>query len=159
LKCRSGGLLVARLCSAGHQPYPLLALRRKMASAAYGSVSGETPMLRRYEDGPDDQSRPAIVFVHGWPDDHRLWDKQVSTFALKHDRDRPFNNSGPVAFARGRISPAALPLRPEVGVIQCGGSLSLLVYPRFGSLSLYHGRCGLPASSPAFPPFEEDWMK
>lgn len=82
LKCRSGGLLVARSCSVGRQPYPRVVLGRKMASAAYGSVSGETPMLRRYEDGPDDQSRPAIVFVHGWPDDHRLWDKQVSTFPL-----------------------------------------------------------------------------
>ena len=29
--------------------------------------------LRTYVDG----NGPTIVFVHGWPDDHTLWDKQV----------------------------------------------------------------------------------
>lgn len=32
--------------------------------------------LRTFIDGKPDG--PTIVFVHGWPDDHALWDKQVS---------------------------------------------------------------------------------
>eukprot|EP00904_Undaria_pinnatifida_P004311 jgi/Undpi1/13881/HiC_scaffold_9.g03532.m1 len=37
--------------------------------------------LRTYIDGKLDG--PTIVFVHGWPDDHALWDKQVA-----HLKDR-----------------------------------------------------------------------
>ena len=43
---------------------------------SYNSISPEgQPGLRTYIDGKSDG--PTIVFVHGWPDDHALWDKQV----------------------------------------------------------------------------------
>ncbi|CAM9191069.1 unnamed protein product [Scytosiphon promiscuus] len=38
-------------------------------------------MLRSFVDG--NEAGPTIVFVHGWPDDHTLWDKQVA-----HLKDR-----------------------------------------------------------------------
>lgn len=42
----------------------------------YNSIGPDAqPGLRTYVDGKADG--PTIVFVHGWPDDHALWDKQV----------------------------------------------------------------------------------
>lgn len=47
-----------------------------MASSNYNAiVPDEQPGLRTFTDGKEDG--PVIVFVHGWPDDHALWDKQV----------------------------------------------------------------------------------
>ena len=46
-----------------------------MSAAGYNTISDENPGLRTYIDGKEDG--PVIVFVHGWPDDHALWDKQV----------------------------------------------------------------------------------
>lgn len=44
--------------------------------ASYNSINPEGQKgLRTYIDGKADG--PTIVFVHGWPDDHALWDKQV----------------------------------------------------------------------------------
>lgn len=42
----------------------------------YNTIADEHPPgLRTFADGKEDG--PVIVFVHGWPDDHALWDKQV----------------------------------------------------------------------------------
>ncbi|CAM9811986.1 unnamed protein product [Ectocarpus sp. 4 AP-2014] len=38
--------------------------------------STTTPALRMFSDGKDDG--PVLLFVHGWPDDHQMWDKQVA---------------------------------------------------------------------------------
>lgn len=38
-----------------------------------GAYTG--PALRTYVDG--NARGPVLVFVHGWPDDHTMWDKQV----------------------------------------------------------------------------------
>lgn len=71
--CRSGALLSVRrgVCSS---------LRFRLATPlamAGTAVSPEgQPGLRTFIDGKPDG--PTIVFVHGWPDDHALWDKQVS---------------------------------------------------------------------------------
>ncbi|CAM9748572.1 unnamed protein product [Laminaria digitata] len=40
-----------------------------------------SPALRTFVDG--NASGPVLVFVHGWPDDHTMWDKQVA-----HLKDR-----------------------------------------------------------------------
>lgn len=48
------------------------------SSTIMGSMGGEIGKqmgLRTFIDGND--RGPTIVFVHGWPDDHTLWDKQV----------------------------------------------------------------------------------
>lgn len=46
-----------------------------MPAAGYNTISDENPGLRTFVDGKEDG--PVVVFVHGWPDDHALWDKQV----------------------------------------------------------------------------------
>lgn len=46
-------------------------------ASSYNTISAEDhqPGLRTFVDGKEDG--PVIVFVHGWPDDHALWDNQV----------------------------------------------------------------------------------
>lgn len=39
------------------------------------SSKQECRLLRTYIDGKEDG--PTVIFVHGFPDDHTLWDKQV----------------------------------------------------------------------------------
>lgn len=40
------------------------------------TAGGPAVGLRTFVEGKEDG--PTIVFVHGWPDDHTVWDKQVS---------------------------------------------------------------------------------
>lgn len=46
------------------------------------SSEGGGPVLRTFVEGKEDG--PTIVFVHGWPDDHTVWDKQVLTKRTGH---------------------------------------------------------------------------
>lgn len=63
----------------------------------YSSINPEGQQgLRTYIDGKPDG--PTIVFVHGWPDDHALWDKQVMHVCMRE-------SSAPVNC--GHISPVA----------------------------------------------------
>lgn len=61
-------LQVGALFRAGRQ------LRRSTIMNHHRPAS-TTRGLKRFSDGREDG--PTIVFVHGWPDDHSMWDKQV----------------------------------------------------------------------------------
>lgn len=57
-------------------------------ASAYNSISPEGEQgLRTYIDGKADG--PTIVFVHGWPDDHALWDKQVMVQCKRESASAP----------------------------------------------------------------------
>lgn len=44
-------------------------------SSNYNAIVEDQPGLRTFASGKEDG--PVILFVHGWPDDHVLWDAQV----------------------------------------------------------------------------------
>lgn len=48
---------------------------RTTTPASDTTFSGPAVGLRTFTEGKEDG--PTIVFVHGWPDDHVVWDKQV----------------------------------------------------------------------------------
>lgn len=67
----------------GSSDHPQAPPRRANATTTtcYPSSSSPPPadeetvsVLRSYVDG----TGPTVVFVHGWPDDHTMWDEQVS---------------------------------------------------------------------------------
>lgn len=53
--------------------------------------------MRTFVDG--NASGPTVVFVHGWPDDHTMWDTQVRVCARLHARVRGAKEQG-----RGLVS-------------------------------------------------------
>lgn len=50
--------------------------------------------LRSFAEG--NESGPTVFFVHGWPDDHTLWDAQASTLTVEVSEDRAFPAAGVV---------------------------------------------------------------
>lgn len=76
---RTSGLSLAACQRRAHPPLRYNNCGGSIAmSTNYASISPDgQPGLRTYIDGKSDG--PTIVFVHGWPDDHALWDKQVRT--------------------------------------------------------------------------------
>ncbi|CAB1119295.1 unnamed protein product [Ectocarpus sp. CCAP 1310/34] len=50
-------------------------------SSNYNAIVDDQPGLRTFSSGKEDG--PVVLFVHGWPDDHLLWDSQVT-----HLKDR-----------------------------------------------------------------------
>ena len=49
-----------------------------------GAATSAGPALRTFVDG--NASGPVLVFVHGWPDDHTMWDKQVRSSSSSSSR-------------------------------------------------------------------------
>lgn len=63
-------------CAASDNPNPA-------SDTTAGGVTSKTatatppPCFKMFEEGKKDG--PTILFVHGWPDDHTMWNKQVGT--------------------------------------------------------------------------------
>lgn len=59
----------------------------KLCRRLLGGVKTATPAMQVTVSGPSEASaRDNILFVHGWPDSGRLWDRQVAFMVEKNYR-------------------------------------------------------------------------
>lgn len=72
---------ISHTCICGH--FVLLSLLFLLHKHSPRSTMAST-QLESYTDGVE--SEPAIIFIHGWPDDHTIFDKQVGATWAQSDQ-------------------------------------------------------------------------